>query len=95
MLQSVKVSSERLISGRYFHCYKFDGSMFGWPSLNDLKKGRLSFLKKTAFVAAWREGLHGFQVFPNVEHILAPRRHFSIRIVRMQKFMSFVTVGLP
>ena len=88
-------SSQRLISGRYFHCDKFDGSMFGWTSLNDLKKGRLPFLKKTAFVATWREGLHGFQVFPNVKHILAPRRHFSIRIVRMQKFMRLVTVGLP
>ena len=95
MLQSVKVSSQRLISGRYFHCDKFDGSMFGWPSLNDLKKGRLPFLKKTAFVAARAKGLHGFQVFPNVEHILTPRRHFSIRIVRMQKFMRLVTVGLP
>ena len=95
MLQSVKVSSERLISGRYLRCDKFDGSMFGWPSLNDLKKGRLPFLKKTAFAAARTEGLHGFQMFPNVEHILAPWLYFSIRIVRMQKFMRLVTVGLP
>ena len=95
MLQSVKVSSERLISGRYLRCDKFDRSMFGWPSLNDLKKGRLPFLKKTAFAAARTEGLHGFQMFPNVEHILAPWLYFSIRIVRMQKFMGLVTVGLP
>ena len=95
MLQSVKVSSERLISGRYLRCDKFDGSMFGWQSLNDLKKGRLPFLKKTAFAAARTEGLHGFQMFPNVEHILAPWLYFSIRIVRMQKFMGLVTVGLP
>lgn len=95
MLQSVMVSSWGLISGRYLHCDKFDGSMFGWPSLNDLKKGRLPFLKKTAFAAARTEGLHGFQVFPNVEHILAPWLYFSIRIVRMQKFMGLVTVGLP